>query len=135
MSTCAPLGRTSADGVMLVGDAARMTDPISGGGINHACIQGRFAGEVAAEAVEANDSSASFLTKYENRWRERFEETLFRNWMIKEKITTLTDSQLNMIVSAISDYDWEKVSVGEILDALREKLPDLQDEIGEFLGF
>ncbi|MCK4367982.1 MAG: NAD(P)/FAD-dependent oxidoreductase [Thermoplasmata archaeon] len=133
-SICAPIERTTTDGVMLVGDAARVTDPVTGGGIHNACVLGKFAGLVAAEAVESADTSAPFLAKYERLWRDRLEETLYRNWMIKEKLTTYTDERFNRIFSAISDYDWEKLSVLEILTAVREKCPELQADVEAILG-
>ena len=133
-SICAPIERTTTDGVMLVGDAARVTDPVTGGGIRNACILGKLAGQVAAEALEAADASASFLAKYESLWRDRLEEALYRNWMMKEKLTTYTDEQFNRIISAISDYDWEKLSVLEILNAVKEKYPELQADVEAILG-
>jgi digeranylgeranylglycerophospholipid reductase len=65
--------------------------------------------------------SAAFLQRYEKLWRDRLEETLFRNWMIKEKLVTLSDEDFNKLVSVISDYDWEEVSIGEILNAVRSR--------------
>ena len=41
----------TADGVMLVGDAAHQTDPLTGGGILNAMQAGIIAGEVAAKAL------------------------------------------------------------------------------------
>lgn len=134
VSICAPIDRTMTDGLMLVGDAARVTDPITGGGILNACVCGRIAGQVAGEAIQSEDFSSSFLAKYEERWRERLEETLFRNWMIKEKLTALTDDNFNKIISAISDYDMKKLSVLEILNAVKEKYPELQAEVEKFLS-
>lgn len=64
--------------------------------------------------------------------RDRLEEA--RNWMTKEKLTTYTDEQRNQIISAISDYDWEKLSALEILNAVREKYPELQGDVEAILG-
>src|SRR2546421_5672766 len=47
-SVSMPLERTVAPGVMLAGDAARLIDPLTGGGILNGCLSGRYAGEVAA---------------------------------------------------------------------------------------
>ena len=44
---CRPLECTVADGLMVVGDAARVVDPITGGGIGNALFTGRLAGQVA----------------------------------------------------------------------------------------
>lgn len=52
-----------SDGLMLVGDAAHHTEPLSGAGILPAIISGKTAGEVARKAVRQNDASASTLTR------------------------------------------------------------------------
>src|SRR5439155_1459951 len=52
VSVSMPLDRTVAPGVMLAGDAARLIDPLTGGGILSGCLSGRYAGEVAADAIE-----------------------------------------------------------------------------------
>jgi len=74
LSTNKPLPRTVTAGLMLVGDAARMIDPLTGGGIANACLSGRLAGEVAAQALQAGDVSEAFLQRYERAWRSRLEK-------------------------------------------------------------
>jgi hypothetical protein len=83
---------------MLVGDAARLINPLTGGGIANACISGKLAGEVAAEAVKRGDSSERVLQKYEKAWRGRLEKTLVRNWMAKEKLVSLNDETFGRII-------------------------------------
>jgi len=51
-------------GVMLVGDAAGLIDPLSGEGIGTAVISGKIAAQVAVEAMEKSDYSEGFLEKY-----------------------------------------------------------------------
>lgn len=55
------------DNVMLVGDAAGLVDPFSGEGQGNALLSGKLAAIVAAEAIDANDTSASFLAKYDKQ--------------------------------------------------------------------
>jgi digeranylgeranylglycerophospholipid reductase len=64
-----PIDRTFADGVLIAGDAAGHTNPVFLGGIHTAMLAGRLAGQVAVEALNANDTSAEFLARYEKRWR------------------------------------------------------------------
>ena len=52
------------DGLILVGDAARQANPLSGGGIVSGMIAGKIAGQVAAEAVQIGDVTQKFLKKY-----------------------------------------------------------------------
>src|SRR2546426_8670698 len=49
VSVSLPLDRTASDGLLLVGDAARVIDPVTGGGILNACITRKYAGEAARE--------------------------------------------------------------------------------------
>lgn len=135
VSVCAPIDRTIADGLMLVGDAARLVDPVTGGGIYNGCTSGKLAGEIAAQAVQEGDTSAEYLRKYERAWRNRLEEHLYRNWMIKEKLTTIKDDVFNKAINAISDYDLEKLSITGILQAVRSRYPELKKEIERFMDF
>jgi digeranylgeranylglycerophospholipid reductase len=63
-----------AGNILLAGDAAGHTHPITGAGIPQAVIGGRMAGKWAACAVDRADLSA--LAEYEFEWREFFGEAL-----------------------------------------------------------
>jgi len=65
-----PVERTCGDGVLLVGDAAGMCDPISGAGIMSGVIAGRCAAETIAWGMEEGDVSARGLAGYERRWKK-----------------------------------------------------------------
>ena len=60
-------------GVMLIGDAANMTDPLNGGGIHMAMESAYAASGVAAQAIETGDCSIEFLRQYETLWEEKTE--------------------------------------------------------------
>ena len=128
-----PLKQTVTDGFMLVGDAARMIDPLTGGGIANGCIAGKICGEVAAQAVVADDPSKEFLQRYEKGWRGRLEEKLYRNWLAKEKLCTLSDETFDKIVDALKDVKLEKLNVHNILKAVHDKYPDVTKEFEAFL--
>ena len=133
VSISAPIDKAIADGVMLVGDAARMIDPVSGGGVYNASIAAKYAGQVAAEAVEVGDTSENFLKKYEKLWRGRLEEKLYRNWLVKEKMTTLSDDVFDRTIKILADVGMEELNVGNILRAIQEKDPELIKEFEDFL--
>ena len=127
-----PLERTGMPGLLLIGDAARMIDPVTGGGILNGCLSGKYAGELAARAVTSGDVGATLVTAYEKRWRARLEESLYRNYMIKEKLLTMEDEVINKIIRAIAEVGLTRVSTHDILSALRTKHPEL---VKEFEGF
>ncbi len=56
------------DGVMVVGDAARLAEPISGGGIPAALLSGSIAGEVGAKAIREGNLSKERLKEYHDRF-------------------------------------------------------------------
>lgn len=54
-----------AGGVIAVGDAGNMIEPLYGGGYPHAVVAGTCAAKMAAEAVKAGNFSKEFLSQYE----------------------------------------------------------------------
>jgi digeranylgeranylglycerophospholipid reductase len=133
ISCCMPIDQTVADGIMLVGDAARQIDPLTGGGISTACVAGQIAGKVAADAVKSGDTSKEFLMAYDKAWREAMEDQLFRNYVAKEKLLDLKDSTFNKAVKALSETTLEKITTFEILKALERKYPELVKELQDLL--
>ena len=133
VSICAPLKQTVGDGIMLVGDAARMIDPLTGGGIANGCIAGKICGEVAAEAVHAGTPTKEFFQKYEKGWRAVLEEKLYRNWLAKEKLVQLSDATFDKVIDALQGVRLEKLSVHNILKAVNEKYPEVTKEFEAFL--
>ena len=133
VSISPPLRQTVADGIMLVGDAARMIDPLTGGGIANGCIAGKICGTVAAEAVGTGDVSKEFLQRYEKGWRARLEEKLYRNWLAKEKLVTLSDETFDKLVDALAGVKLEKLNVHNILKAVHAKYPEVTKEFEAFL--
>jgi len=100
-----PIECAIGNGIMLAGDAARMADPITGGGITNAMYAGRIAGEVAAKAVKQEDSSINMLREYEQHWRALLEKSLARNYRVKEVIRGFTDENLNSLAESIKGVD------------------------------
>ncbi len=133
VSISPPIKQSVTDGLLLVGDAARMIDPLTGGGIANGCIAGKVAGRVAAEAAAKGDSSKEFLMQYDRGWRVLLEEKLLRNWVAKEKLVSLPDEVFDKIIDALSGVKLEKLSVLNILKAVREKYPEVTKEFENLL--
>ncbi|MGI5920846.1 MAG: geranylgeranyl reductase family protein [Syntrophomonadaceae bacterium] len=62
-----PVEVTRCDNMLLAGDAAGQTHPVTGGGIMNAIVAGKIAGETAARAITAN--SMDILDEYPNKWK------------------------------------------------------------------
>jgi digeranylgeranylglycerophospholipid reductase len=133
VSCCQPLDSVTADGIMLVGDAARQIDPLTGGGVANSCRAGKVAGEVAAQAVKAGDFSKSFFQAYEKGWRARFEDQMFRNWMAKEKLVTLSDETFDKACEVLAEAKLEVVNTLEILRLIQRKYPELIKEFEDMI--
>ncbi|MBN1678535.1 MAG: NAD(P)/FAD-dependent oxidoreductase [Candidatus Thermoplasmatota archaeon] len=133
VSICAPIDKTVGNGILLVGDAARQIDPITGGGISNSCKAGKIAGEVLAKAAKERNFSEQSLWRYEKRWRDLLENHLYRNWMAKEKLVTLSDDTFNKIITALNEVGVEKMSTLAILKAIETRHPDLVREFQQFL--
>ena len=65
---------TVKNNIMLVGDAAGQTHPITGSGISQAIICGKIAGKTAVRSIRENNRD--ILNSYKNEWREIFGEWL-----------------------------------------------------------
>lgn len=79
-----PLSRSRQGNVLLVGDAAGQTHPLTGAGIVQAMICGRKGGKWAARAVETGD--LDILSRYEKDWRDYFGDTLERASKRRQKL-------------------------------------------------
>lgn len=67
-----PPRRAYADGVLLVGDAARVSEPVTGEGIYFALKGGVFAARTVDKAFQKSDFSAAGLRSYEWECRSAF---------------------------------------------------------------
>ena len=123
VSTCPGLDSAVDDNIILVGDAARIIDPITGGGICHACRTGMYAGKVLTECAKTGDFSKKALQPYEKMWRDRMEDKLFRNFMAKEKLATLDDETIDELIKMVKTANLEHVTVYNLLKAVKEKFP------------
>lgn len=63
-----PPSRTAQEWILLAGDAASQTDPVTGGGIPNALLCGELAGEAVREAITSGDPRDALT--YEEMWRD-----------------------------------------------------------------
>jgi geranylgeranyl reductase family protein len=90
-------GRTYADNILTVGDAASQVKPTTGGGIVFGLACGGIAGETSAKAVKEEDVSSSRLRTYENAWRRLIGLDLTAMSWLRRLLYKLPDQQLNRI--------------------------------------
>jgi len=120
-----PMHGIVAHGLMLVGDAARQSDALTGGGIANAMDAGAIAGRVAAAGTAEGDVSMEQLGEYEKEWFSLKGKTLTRDWTVKEKFVKLSDAQLNDFMHSLKGVEFKKMHLHEILLHLLKRNPKL----------
>ncbi len=120
-----PLKKTYADNLLVCGDAARMVNPLTGGGIHTACISGMLAGEIATKAVEKENYSESFLSEYQMHWKNAFGAELAFYGKAQKVLMSLTDDELDKIAGSLQEITLESISPMEILKAVVKMNPKL----------
>jgi len=124
-----PIKQTVTNGLMLVGDAARQSDPLTGGGITNAMDAGKMAGEVCIKAKEKGDYSVKTLKEYEDKWRATIGKELAKSLRVKNLLIKLTDEQLNQLAHSLKDTDSSKMELLSLLLVLFKKNPKLLWEL------
>lgn len=123
------LEKISAPGIMLVGDAAKQVNPLSGGGIASGMIGGKIAGIIAGEAVKMN--KLNHILTYDKAWAERLgkrHETFDR---IKNGIYNFSDEKFNNIAKAVNKIPYEKRTLGKVFKTALFNQPSLLIDVAK----
>ncbi len=126
---------TVRDNIVLVGDAARHVDPITGGGLTHCLEGGKIAGQTIAEAIKREDYSKEFLTKYEEGWKNAFGQKLKRNYLVKEIMLDMKDKTLNKIADSLKDVEFDEISTHGLIKEIAKKHPTLMMKLLPLLKY
>jgi len=127
-----PMDKTYNDGFLVVGDAAGQVDPITGGGIHITASCARTAGEVAAEAVKVENVSSMFLRRYDELWRDEFEDDLKISFKLRKSFDKLSDNDMNALAEFFGNNNLEKIPKLSTLKFL-SKHPNLLKLLKELL--
>jgi len=124
-----PLKEPFADGVILVGDAARHCNPLTGGGIYTAIVSGHYGGDVAADAIERGDVSANFLKIFNKKIYKDIIVVHNRAYRIAKAVANLSDESLNQTAHELSKNNGEKLSMRKIFIHGLARYPKLSMDI------
>ncbi len=124
VSVCEPY-ESVRDNLLLVGDAARQVDPITGGGLMASIEAGKIAGETIGKAVEKQKFDKEILSEYEKAAEEAFYKKLKRNYMVKEIMLGFEDKTLNMLADSLKNVKFDEVSTLGLVKAMVSKHPSL----------
>ncbi len=113
------------DNLLLVGDAARQVDPITGGGLMASIEAGKTAGETIGKAIDEQRFDKEMLLPYEEKLKNTLYKKLKRNYVVKEIILGMEDKTLNMLADSLKDYKFDELSTLSLVKALVLKHPSL----------
>ncbi|MDZ7268067.1 MAG: NAD(P)/FAD-dependent oxidoreductase [candidate division KSB1 bacterium] len=99
-----PLRRTSAHGLLVVGDAAGLISTLVGEGIRFVIELGRLAGTVAVEAHRRGRFDAGFLARYDRQWRARYGRLFQRMARANRRLAGYTDETWNEKIQLLAHF-------------------------------
>ena len=70
------IARTYGERLLVIGDAAGLVKPTTGGGIYYSLVSASIAADVLIDALSEDDLSGERLEEYERSWRARLEDEL-----------------------------------------------------------
>jgi len=95
-----PLGeipRTYADRLLVIGDAAGLVKPTTGGGIHYSILSARLAAEVAVDALRRDRLDAAALARYEVNWRHDLADEFATQHALRRVVTGLDDEEVDSL--------------------------------------
>ncbi len=96
-----PIEKPYGNGIVIIGDAARMVNPIHGGGIGLAMESGKIAGEVLAKAKEKEDFSEKTLKEFKEVWFKHRGEKLIKIWKARRFFEQLSDEDFEKLADIL----------------------------------
>jgi len=100
-----PLPQTYGPRTLIVGDAAGMAKPTSGGGIYTGVRAARYAAVVAAECCRKRSFGESDLARYEGLWRADFGKELALGMALYRARRELSPADVDSLLAALNDPD------------------------------
>ena len=120
-----------ADNVMIIGDAASMVNPLTGGGIISGMIGGMIAGQIAGAAIQEQDYSKKRLKEYKDKAQEEIGDSFKKYLKAKEYLLSLSDEELDSIADAFQDAEFESINTSELIKLLIKVSPKALLKLGK----
>ena len=93
----APIARTVSDRVLVIGDAAGLVKPTTGGGIYYSLVSAAIAAEVGGQALRTDRLDAESLGPYETRWREQLADELDAQSQLRQVAASMSDREIESL--------------------------------------
>ncbi len=92
-----PIQRTYGDRLLVLGDAAGLVKPTTGGGIYYSLLSAKLAADTLIENLPHDAVDAADLSVYESRWRARLGPELRWQLVLRRIAQRLTDSDIDAL--------------------------------------
>jgi len=110
-----PLDNMVGNGIVLVGDAASLVNPIHGGGIGPSMLSGYFAGQQIVQALEKGEATREALWGYNKRYIDTYGKKQGALDIFKMFLLSCSDEDLNygMNEKLMTEDDVLKAGMGD----------------------
>ncbi|MEM0158145.1 MAG: NAD(P)/FAD-dependent oxidoreductase [Thermoplasmataceae archaeon] len=99
------LKRTYGNGYLLIGDAAGIVKPLTGGGIYTGIVSASEASRAILEAYEMNNFSERILSRYQRYWKNALGRELSLDGLVQKIFSVIGDRGLDRIFKFLSRED------------------------------
>jgi geranylgeranyl reductase family protein len=122
-----PVARTWTDRVVVVGDAAGLVKPTTGGGIYYGLLTGHLAARVLVDALRSNTLTGRSLKPYEDQWRARLGPEIRAGLAFRGAASKLSDSAIDRLMDLArvdgivpllkqkADFNWHRAAARALL--------------------
>lgn len=98
-----PIDKLVTNGLIVIGDSARMAHPLHGGGIGISLEAATIASDIVKEAINMNDFSERFLKSFEIKWYEIRGKELLKAYKFRRFLEKLRDEHLDILADIFID--------------------------------
>jgi geranylgeranyl reductase family protein len=93
----APIDRTYADRLLVLGDAAGLVKPTTGGGIYYSLLSARLAADTLAPALDADELRRETLAAYQRAWRSQLGSELRWQIVLRRVAQRMSDRDIDRL--------------------------------------
>ncbi len=99
--------KSFANRVLLVGDAAAQTKPLTGGGVVYNTICGRIAAKVFSDAVRKKRYDEKFLSVYEKLWHKAIGRGIQRGLFLRKIYSGMPNAAIDAVFKILGNRFFE----------------------------
>ncbi|MBI4019200.1 MAG: NAD(P)/FAD-dependent oxidoreductase [Candidatus Aenigmarchaeota archaeon] len=114
-----PMGTTKSysERALLVGEACGQTKPLTGGGIIFGMRAAHMAASVVKQAIEKNDFSSGFLSRYEKSWKSEVSWEIKKQLFLRKAYRKMSNRDIDGLfrsfgsdIESVNTFDYDKIT-------------------------